>query len=71
MNFKPGWTVENEMADFITAVIGAVLMIVFLLLIATKLNEVALWTTCLIGIAGMVWAVWTDAIAPLFGRRSD
>jgi hypothetical protein len=59
------------MADLITSVIGAALMVVFLLLLAAKLNEVALWAVCLIGIALMLWAVWNDTFAPLFGRRSD
>ncbi len=59
------------MADAITGLIGAILMITFLLLIAMKLNELALWIVCLIGIASMLWALWEDDFEPLLGRRSD
>ncbi len=56
------------MADIITGVIGAALMIVFVLLIAAKLNELPLWIVCISGIVLMLWAVVTDTILPLFGR---
>lgn len=59
------------MADAITGFIGAALMITFLVLIATKLNELAVWIVFLIGVALMLWALWTDDFEPLLGRRSD
>ncbi len=61
------------MSDAVTGFIGAVLMIAFLVLIAVKLNELALWAVALIGMALMVWAYWTDALGPVLGRdsRSD
>jgi hypothetical protein len=59
------------MADAITGLFGAVLMITFLVLIAAKLNELALWSVCLIGIALMLWALWKDDFEPLLDRRHD
>jgi putative flippase GtrA len=61
------------MSDAVTGFIGAALMIAFLLLIAVKLNELALWAAFVIGIVLMVWAYWTDALGPVLGRerRSD
>lgn len=56
------------MADAITSLIGGVLMTTFILLIVAKLNQLPLWIICLVGLALMVWAVWTDALAPLFRR---
>ncbi|MBI3434335.1 MAG: hypothetical protein HY056_04545 [Proteobacteria bacterium] len=53
------------MSDALTGVLGALLFVTFLLTIAIKLNELALWIVCVIGVAGMGWAVWTDAVAPL------
>jgi hypothetical protein len=57
------------MADAITALIGAALMIFFILLIAAKLDELPLWIVCISGICLMVWAVFTDTIAPLIWRN--
>ena len=57
------------MADVITGLIGAVIMIGFILLIAAKLDELPLWIVCISGIALMLWAVATDTILPLLGRR--
>jgi hypothetical protein len=56
------------MADFVTGLIGVVLMLAYILFIAVKLNELALWLVCLVGFALMLWAFWTDACAPLLGR---
>jgi hypothetical protein len=56
------------MADFVTGLIGVVLMLTYILFIAIKLNELALWLVCLIGFALMLWAFWTDGCAPLLGR---
>jgi uncharacterized membrane protein len=56
------------MADAITAVIGAVLVSTFVLLIAVKLNEFPLWVVVLTGLALMLAAFWIDAWRPLFKR---
>ena len=55
------------MADAITGLIGAALMSTFILLIAAKLNETPLWIVCLTGIALMLWAAGTDAVASIRG----
>ncbi len=57
--------------DGLTGVIGAILMITFLVLIAAKLNQLALWIVCIVGIALMLWAVWTDGFAPMFKRSGN
>lgn len=57
------------MADAVTGVLGGALMATFLLLIAGKLNQLPLWIVVLTGIALMAWAIWVDALAPLFQRR--
>jgi hypothetical protein len=59
------------MADVITGLIGAVIMIGFVSLIAAKLNELPLWIVCIAGIVLMLWAVATDTILPLFGRNGS
>ncbi|HEY7664840.1 MAG TPA: hypothetical protein VH934_17120 [Xanthobacteraceae bacterium] len=59
------------MADAITGLIGAILMITFLLLIATKLNELPVWIVCFVGIASMLWSFWIDDFEPLLPRRSN
>jgi hypothetical protein len=58
------------MSDALTGFIGAVLMITFLLLIAVKLNELALWIVFLSGIVLMLWAYWKDAVEWLVSRKS-
>lgn len=58
------------MADAITALIGAVLVSTFVLLIAVKLNQFPLWIVILSGLAMMVCAFWVDAWKPLFRRAS-
>lgn len=57
------------MADAINGLFGGAMMAAFLLLIAIKLNQVALWTVILFGIGLMSWAIWSDNIAPLFKRN--
>ena len=52
------------------ALIGAVLVSIFVLLIAVKLNQTALWIVVLAGLALMVAAFWVDAWKPLFKRAS-
>lgn len=58
------------MADAITALIGAVLVSTFVLLIAVKLNQFPLWIVVLSGLALMAAAFWVDAWKPLFRRAS-
>jgi cobalamin synthase len=53
------------MADFVTGLLGIVLMITYILLMVVKLNELALWVVSLVGIALAIWAFWGDAGAPL------
>lgn len=53
------------MADFVTGLLGIALMITYILLMAVKLNELALWVVCLTGIVLAVCAFWVDAGAPL------
>ncbi len=59
------------MSDAITAIIGGVLMVTFLMLIATTLNELPVWIVFIVGIALMIWGFWTDAFAPLFRRDNS
>lgn len=60
------------MADAITSVIGAIIMLGYILLIAAKLAAPPLWIVCLIGLALMLWAFWGDDWKPLFVRtRKD
>ena len=59
------------MADAVTGLLGAVLMTVYIVLIAAKMNEVALWIVCIAGLALMAWSLWQDDLRPLFGRRTD
>jgi phosphate/sulfate permease len=58
------------MADAITAAIGSVIMIVYIWLIADKLNEVPLWIACICGVALMIWAFWQDDWRPVLKRDS-
>lgn len=57
------------MSDAITALVGAVLMIAFLLLIAVKLIELPVWIFFITGIVLMLYATFTDTIRPLLSRR--
>ncbi len=54
------------MADAITALIGAIIMIGYILVIAAKLSATPLWIACLIGLALMLWAFWWDDWHPVF-----
>jgi cobalamin synthase len=53
------------MADFVTGLLGLALMITYILLMAVKLNELALWIVCIVGIALAICAFWVDAGASL------
>jgi hypothetical protein len=57
------------MADAVTALIGTIIMIGYILLIAVKLSAPPLWIACLIGLALMLWAFWIDDWKPLFVRE--
>ncbi|MDI1346047.1 MAG: hypothetical protein PSV22_18375 [Pseudolabrys sp.] len=57
------------MADAVAALIGAVIMIGYMLLIAAKLAAPPLWIVTLIGLALMLWAFWGDDWKPLFARE--
>lgn len=56
------------MQDAITAVVGAVIMAGYILLIAAKLAAPPLWIVSLIGLALMLMAFWQDDWRPLFKR---
>ena len=53
------------MADAITALIGAVMMIGYVLLIAAKLAALPLWICTMIGVALMLWNFWGDDRQPI------
>jgi hypothetical protein len=57
------------MADAITALIGAIIMAGYIVLIAAKLAAPPLWIVCVIGLAMMLWAFWVDDWKPLFRRN--
>lgn len=57
------------MADAITALIGAIIMIGYIILIAAKLSAPPLWIVSLIGLALMLWAFWWDDWRPVFKRE--
>ncbi|MFH1345279.1 MAG: hypothetical protein ABIL01_29350 [Pseudomonadota bacterium] len=57
------------MADAITALIGAIIMIGYILLIAAKLSAPPLWIVSVIGLALMLWAFWWDDWRPVFKRE--
>jgi hypothetical protein len=59
------------MADAITALIGAIIMIGYIWLIAEKLDELPLWIACIAGILLMLWAFWQDAWRPLRQRNGN
>jgi hypothetical protein len=56
------------MADAVTAAIGAIIMIGYILMIALKLAAPPLWVACLIGLALMLWAFWGDDWEPITKR---
>ena len=59
------------MADAVTAAIGAIIMIGYMLLIAAKLAALPLWICVLTGLALMLLAFWQDDWQPLFGRTKQ
>ena len=58
------------MADAVTALIGAIIMIGYMFLIAAKLAALPLSICVLIGVALMLWGFWGDDWQPLFKRNS-
>jgi hypothetical protein len=56
------------MADAVTAAIGAIIMIVYMLLIAAKLAALPLWIAVIAGIALMLWGFWWDDWQPVLQR---
>lgn len=57
------------MADAVAAVIGAVIMIGYMLVVAAKIAAPPLWIVTIIGLALMLWAFWGDDWKPLFTRK--
>ena len=57
------------MADAVTALIGAIIMIGYMLLIAAKLAAPPLSICVLIGLALMLWGFWWDDWQPQFKRK--
>jgi UDP-N-acetylmuramyl pentapeptide phosphotransferase/UDP-N-acetylglucosamine-1-phosphate transferase len=56
------------MADAVTALIGAIIMIGYLFLIAAKLAALPLWICVLVGLVLMVCGFWIDDWQPIFQR---
>jgi hypothetical protein len=56
------------MADAITALIGAIIMIGYMLLIAAKLAALPLWICTATGLALMLWGFWGDDWKPILQR---
>jgi hypothetical protein len=57
------------MADAVTALIGAIIMIGYMVLIAGKLATLPLWIVTLVGLGLMLAAFWIDDWKPLFRRN--
>jgi hypothetical protein len=58
------------MADAVTALIGAIIMIGYMILIAAKLAALPLWIVTVVGLALMLMAFWIDDWRPLFRRNT-
>jgi hypothetical protein len=56
------------MADAITALIGAIIMIGYLFLIAAKLAALPLWICVIVGLVLMVCGFWIDDWRPVLQR---
>jgi hypothetical protein len=56
------------MADAVTAAIGAIIMIGYMLLIAAKLAALPLWICVIVGLALMLWGFWGDDWRPILKR---
>ena len=53
------------MADAVTALIGAIIMIGYMVVIANKLAALPLWICTLIGLGLMLWGFWKDDWKPV------
>jgi hypothetical protein len=58
------------MADAVSAIIGMVLMIGFVVAIVSKVAEIPLWIVSLLAFVLMAVAFWQDAFAPLLRGRN-
>jgi hypothetical protein len=56
------------MEDAVAALIGAIIMVGYMLLIAAKLAAFPLWICTLVGLALMLFAFWQDDWLPIFKR---
>ncbi len=52
------------MADAVTALIGAIIMIGYMLLIAAKLAALPFWICAVAGLALMLWGFWWEDWLP-------
>jgi uncharacterized membrane protein len=57
------------MADAVTALIGAIIMIGYMLLIAGKLATLPLWIVTIVGLVLMATAFWQDDWKPIVMRK--
>jgi len=53
------------MADAVTALVGAIIMIGYMFLIAAKLATLPLWICVLTGLVLMLWGFWWDDWEPV------
>lgn len=58
------------MANAVTALIGAVIMVGYIVLIAAKLAAPPLWICCVVGLALMLWGFWVDDWKPILNRSN-
>jgi hypothetical protein len=59
------------MANAITAAIGSIVMIGYMVLVAGKLAAPPLWICTIIGLVLMLWGFWRDDWQSLFGRGKE
>jgi hypothetical protein len=53
------------MADAVTALIGAIIMVGYIVPMAAMLAASPLWICCLIGLGLMLWGFWGDDWKPV------
>jgi hypothetical protein len=56
------------MADAVTAAIGAIIMIGYILLIAVKLAEAPFWIITVFSLGLMLWAFWQEDWLPVIKK---
>jgi UDP-N-acetylmuramyl pentapeptide phosphotransferase/UDP-N-acetylglucosamine-1-phosphate transferase len=59
------------MADAVTALIGAIIMIGYVYLIAIVLAAPPFWVAVFVGLGLMLWGFWVDDWRPLLRRKSE